>query len=271
MKKHFGKVLVSVLLAFGLAAHIVGIKLGEVERYEHMQESVVLIQASGGQGSGVVVERENDKGKTRAFVWTANHVVENDVEVKIVKGIRTEGHRAGQAEFIARVIGRDKDRDVALLWLDAPAGYFRAAEFAEDAPIRVGTPLTHVGNVRGIAFEDSVSIGVMSQIGLKPEGWLWELTDQAALAAYFGSSGGPIFRTSDKAVVGLTVGGVVGSGFMNFVPVRVIEAFANENTLYWGVRGDWCPSDDLLRSLNVRDSLNLKPVLPVLPGQSPDC
>jgi S1-C subfamily serine protease len=221
--------------------------------YCRMQQSVVLIQASDGQGSGVVMERVNEQGRTRVFIWTANHVVENDNKVKIVKNIRTEGHRAGQAEFTAVVIGRDKARDVALLWLDAPAKYFRAAEFAPSAPIAVGTPLTHVGNVQGIAFEDSVSNGILSQVGLKPEGWPWEMTDQAALAAYFGSSGGPIFRTHNGDVVGLTCGGVVGSGFMNFVPVRVIEDFANGAVLHWAVRGDWCPGDGLLNGLANRE------------------
>jgi hypothetical protein len=101
----------------------------------------------------------------------------------------------------------------------------------------------------GVAFEDSVSIGVLSQIGIKPEDWPWELTDQAALSAYFGSSGGPIFRTDDQAVVGLVVGGIVGSGFMNFVPVRIIEAFATANALHWAVRGDSCPNDIILNLL----------------------
>lgn len=255
VKKHFGKIWASVIIALALAGHIVGAKLRKAECYEKMQQSVVLIQASDGQGSGVVVERSNEQGRTRVFIWTANHVVESDTEVKIVKGIRTEGHRAGQAEFTARVIGRDVARDVALLWLDAPAGYFRAAEFAENKPVRVGTPLTHVGNVRGIEFEDSVSVGVMSQIGLKPPGWPWALTDQAALAAYFGSSGGPIFRTDDETVIGLTVGGVVGSGFMNFVPVRIISEFADINGYLWAVRHNYCPSDDFLEGLAWRETV----------------
>jgi S1-C subfamily serine protease len=232
---------------------MIGHKLN-AERYEVMQKSVVLVKASVGQGSGVVIERTNDEGKTRVFVWTANHVVENDAEVTIVKNIRFEGHRAGEASFKAKVIGRDAKKDIALLWVDAPGSYFRAAEFAETDPIRVGTPLTHVGNVLGEFFEDSVSVGLMSQIGMNPGGnFPWELTDQYAGEAYFGSSGGPIFRTSDKDVVGIVVGGVVQSGFMQFVPVRVVEIFGEQNGLYWAIRGDWCPRDDFLRALNLKD------------------
>jgi S1-C subfamily serine protease len=219
-----------------------------------MQEQTVLIRASDGQGSGVVVERHNSKG-TRVFVWTANHVVEKDSEVEIHKAIRTEGHRVGEAIFKAKVIGRDVARDVAVLWVDAPAGYFRAAEFASDEPLKVGTPLTHVGNAHGNAFEDSVSTGILSQIGLHPDGWPWVLTDQGAFAATFGCSGGPVFRQSDREVVGLLVGGVVGSGYINFVPVRIISEFANGNGYSWAVRGSTCPNDPFLNALAFRDSL----------------
>lgn len=252
MKRFFWtRILAAVLIVTGVAGHFVGVKINRAERYEVMQKSVVLVKASDGQGSGVVIERANDEGKTRVFVWTANHVVENDAEVTIVKNIRFEGHRAGESSFKAKVIGRDVKRDIALLWVDAPGSYFRAAEFAEADPIRVGTPLTHVGNVLGIAFEDSVSIGLMSQIGMNPGGdFPWELTDQYAGEAYFGSSGGPVFRTSDKEVVGIVVGGIVQSGFMQFVPVRIVEAFAKQNDLYWAVRGTRCPDDIYLRAIS---------------------
>lgn len=248
------RILAAVLLVMGATSYIVGMKINRAKCYEVMQKSVVLVKASDGQGSGVVIERTNGAGKTRVFIWTANHVVENDAEVTIIKNIRFEGHRAGESSFKAKVIGRDVKRDIALLWVDAPGNYFRAAEFAEADPIRVGTPLTHVGNVLGIAFEDSVSIGLMSQIGMNPGGdFPWELTDQYAGEAYFGSSGGPVFRTSDKEVVGIVVGGIVQSGFMQFVPVRIVEVFAKQNGLYWAVRGDWCPSDERLQAFNLKN------------------
>lgn len=254
MKKKLLAVVAAVSFSLSLTALVVTGTARQANQYETMQKSVVLVKASDGQGSGVVVQRTNDKGKTRVFVWTANHVVESDTEVKIVKNIRFEGHRAGEASFTAKVIGRDAKKDIALLWVDAPANYFRAAEFAEEKPIRVGTSLTHVGNVLGEAFEDSVSAGLMSQIGMNSGGsFPWELTDQYAGEAYFGSSGGPVFRTNDKEVVGIVVGGIVQSGFMQFVPVRVISDFAGRNGYYWAVRGNWCPSDDFLRLFNSRE------------------
>ena len=228
-----------------------GKRISDEGSYAHMQEQTVLLRLPDGQGSGVVVERDNEDGKTRVFVWTANHVVEGHTDVAVVKAIRTEGHRAGEATFTAKVIGRDKARDLALLWVDAPAGFFRAAEFAPSDPINVGTPLVLAGNVLGGRFEDSLSLGIMSGIGYTPSHW--KLTDQAALAGFFGCSGGPIFRQGERDVAGITVGMVPGSGFMQFVPVRVIEEFANESVLHWAVRGDWCPGDGLLQGLATRE------------------
>lgn len=216
-----------------------------------MQEQIVLLKLSDGQGSGVVIERENADGDKRVFIWTAEHVVKGHTKVQIIKSIRTEGNRVGESTFSAEVIGRDDAKDLALLWVHAPAGFFRAAEFAPREPIQVGTPLVLAGNVSGSTFDDSLSLGIMSGIGYKTRNW--ELTDQAALAGYFGCSGGPIFRQNERDVVGITVGMIPGSGFMQFVPVRIIENFANENVLHWAVRGDWCPGDKLLHGLALRE------------------
>lgn len=250
LKSRLGAWTVAFLVAIPV---IHGKKISERGSYARMQQSTVLIRASDGQGTGVVVERVNEQGHTRVFVWTANHVVEKDTEVEIHKAIRAEGHKVGEVVFKAEVIGRDLARDVAVLWVDAPAGYFRAAEFASNRPLQVGAPLTHVGNAHGDAFEDSVSTGILSQVGLHPTDWPWVLTDQGAFAATFGCSGGPVFSQDSHKIVGLLVGGAVGSGYINFVPVRVIEDFANVNALHWALRGNWCPGDDLLRGLVNRE------------------
>jgi S1-C subfamily serine protease len=248
LKSRLGAWIVAALVTLPLVQFK---RMHDSNAYCRMQETTVLIQTPSGQGSGVVVERVNEQGRTRVFVWTVNHVVNDVTETKVVKNIRTEGHRAGQAEFTAKVIGRDPKRDLALLWLDAPAGYFRATEFAPSEPIKIGTPLVLVGNVAGKDFEDSVSLGIMSGVGYTPGEWT--LTDQAALAGFLGCSGGPIFQQGSSDVVGLTVATIRGSGFMQFVPVRVIEDFANGAVLHWAVRGNWCPGDDLLRGLNARE------------------
>lgn len=253
MKKIFAWV-VAGLLALGSVQYQ---RVAERRSYEHMQQSTVLIVASDGSGSGVVIERW-----PHSFIWTANHVVENDSEVGVKQFIRAGGRKVGEVVFKARVIARDAERDIALLWLDCPVGFFRAADFADDSISMVGTPLTHVGNVLGGEFDGSVSTGIVSQVGVHPEksGWPWtQPLDQGTFAAFYGGSGGPVFYQRSHKVAGLLVGGLVGKGYINYVPVREISKFARKAGVSWAVNGRGCPSDGLLEALAQAVAQDLKP------------
>lgn len=217
--------------------------------YEVAQKQTVLIQSESGQGSGVVIQRGN-----RLFVWTANHVVDTVDTVTVKQFIRYEGHRAGDVEFKARLLKRSVEKDLALFWLDAPVGYFRPAQFELETPT-VGTPLVHVGNVLGSLFDGSISSGIVSQIGVRPQGvmgWPWSEVnlDCATCAAFYGCSGGPVFKQDSGKVLGIIVGSAtVGQGYINYVPTREIRDFANRTGTFWAVSGSYCPSDDALETL----------------------
>lgn len=229
-------------------------------------QTVLIVRPDGGQGSGVIFKRVNRDGNTRLFVWTAAHVVKGVDRVDVVRYVRNEGDKVGELRFKALIVDRsDSLNDVALLWLNAPASQFEAAEFEFDSP-RVGDVLFHVGNFFGGDFDGSVSRGVLSQIGVHPHlGWLWNVTDQYAGAAVPGSSGGPVFDLRGR-VVGLIVGGAGAGqwGFVSFVPVRVISAFARGSGISWAVRGGYCPNDDTLkqRVINSSDAQKLIQVEP---------
>jgi S1-C subfamily serine protease len=220
-----------------------------INQYEHAQRQTVLIQASSGQGSGVIISRRTPGGQVRLFVWTAAHVVGDDAEVSVKVGLRTEGHKSGSSVFKAQVINVSKETDVALLRLNAPASFFEPSEFDTAAPLRVGDAVFHVGNFFGDAFDGSVTTGIISQVGIHPdsgryEGWPWKLLDQTSAFAVPGSSGGPVFSGSTRRVVGLIVGGpLVGGNIACFLPVRVIEAYARTAKIEWAVRGTKCPAD----------------------------
>lgn len=243
MKKYLLLYLAATLLGLGsfvsFKAHT------SPNRYELAQRKTVLLKLADGQGSGVVIRRHNSTG-TRLFVWTAAHVVEGSDEAKVGYYVRNEGHRVGEVTFKARVIFRSKEKDLALLWLDAPASYFGDARFDFDAP-RVGQPQYHVGNFFGDVFDSSVSTGIVSGIGFHPDGnWPWiEPLDQTTCPAIFGSSGGPVFNADSDRVMGLIVGGPVGKGFIEYIPSREIRAFVSPWDL-WAVVGSSCPSDKYL-------------------------
>lgn len=205
--------------------------------YERAQDSTALIICPDrSSGSGVVVKRSN-----RLFLWTAAHVVSDCDTVAVRSYIRAEGSRVGHVEFAAKVIERNDKLDVALLWLVAPTEYFGSAIFSDATPLRVGQSAYHVGNFSG-GFDDSVSAGIISQIGVSPNipNWPWvRPLDQTTSFVTYGSSGGGIFRSDNNQLVGILVGGArPGISDINvFVPVREILKWASPSGHYLG--GVW--------------------------------
>lgn len=251
-----------VAVAALIAASAVTAKYSPENKFERAQRETVLLTLPDGQGSGVVVRRESVDG-VRLFIWTAAHVVEGFSEVEVSYFVRYGGERVGRVSFKARVLARDDAKDIALLWLKADPNYFGAAVFDFD-PQRVGDKQFHVGNFYGDAFDGSVSSGILSQIGIKPEDpqWPWATPlDQTTCAAIFGSSGGPVFDVEGE-VVGLIVGGAVGNGFIEYVPTREILKWAHTQAIAWAVVGRYCPSDSTLE-LAIPVAVSVVPVTDV--------
>lgn len=222
-------------------------------RFETAQSQTLLVESPESWGSGIVVTRTNSYGNFRIFLWTASHVIgDAPYDLQAHKVFRFEGSKAGKASFIARVIGVSSELDIALLWVDAPPAFdIAGAEFAGVAPLRVGTPIFHVGNFLGTRFDGSVSTGIISQLGVHPgypqEQWPWALLDQTDSTAMPGSSGGPM-STHDGLVVGILVAGEAPT--VNcFVPNRVIARWARSQFLEWAMYGDECPTDVELEAL----------------------
>jgi S1-C subfamily serine protease len=259
MKRIKGKIWGIAVAAFLSAMAVTGMWPSE-NKFERAQRATVLLSLPDGQGSGVVVRRESSDG-TRLFIWTAAHVVEGFNEAKVGYFVRYQGARVGRVEFTAQVLARDKAKDIALLWLKAPPGYFGSARFDVRTHHHVGDYQYHVGNFFGEVFDGSVSTGVISQIGVKPEDpqWPWAAPlDQTTCAAIFGSSGGPVFD-SDNKICGLIVGGPVGKGFIEYVPTREIVKWADSIHVSWAVVGDYSPNDIFLQQLAQSNAVTAKP------------
>lgn len=223
--------------------------INDAHYYEHLQEQTVMVNENG---TGTVIERGNN-----VFVWTADHVVPTQNEIRVSKHIRVAGKKAGIVSFKARLLARDPARDLALFWVDVPKGYFRAAKISEKE-LLVGETLAHVGNVLVDNFDESVSIGILSQKNVQPTvadhpTWPWKFpTDQGTFSAFYGSSGGPVFNDDGK-FVGVLVGGLVGKGYINFVPVREMKIFARKAGVLWAIQDGRSPRDELLEQLADRN------------------
>lgn len=218
--------------------------------YESAQRSVGLVDSGHSYGSAFAVQRTNPSDHTRIFLWTAAHVVRGENSVKIRQIIRNENRKVGESSFSAVVIARDERLDLALLWLDAPTGYFEPVRF-EMVAEHVGDPVYSCGNFGGPMLDGSISTGVISQFGVHINDWPWsEPLDQTTCIVQPGSSGGPLFDAIGGRVVGVVVGSIPGSGTVNFfVPVRTIRIFAELHKVSFAFSGVRCPSDAALRAL----------------------
>lgn len=212
--------------------------------------STLLVVTPTGSGSGVVVHRTNPAGERRMFLWTAAHVAQGrDAAARRIFRVGTQ--KAGFAEFPAVLISIDATADLALYWVPSPPELTRGAIFST-ITAQPGDRVFHIGNFLGGNFDNSLTTGAVSQVGVFPSrlpGWPWALVDQTDAIVAPGGSGGGVFNASGE-VVGLMVG-ALGPGVSVFVPTRVVLGYAKSAGLDWAVYGDRCPPDSALSSIAV--------------------
>jgi|TARA_R110000824_G_scaffold18018_7_gene72043 S1-C subfamily serine protease len=225
---------------------------------DHLQNISVTIRADGeyqkSEGSGVLATRKVG-GVEMTFVWTAAHVVDSlrsvrevvdekgdthsVVEFKdaqIIKELVEGGRRVGEVKMDARVIkysDSDHGEDLALLMVRA-TGYSKdGCKFyleKSEPIIPIGTQLFHVGSLLGQLGSNSMTSGIISQIGRtygKVE------FDQTTVTAFPGSSGGGVYL-EDGRYVGMLVRGV-GEQFNLIVPIRRMKKWAAKNSILWAI------------------------------------
>ena len=155
-------------------------------------------------GSGVVITEDGE-------LLTNHHVVDKAVEIRC---LLSDG-----SSYDAKVVGADKDMDVALLRLVRPEGApaLPAAELSPET-VRVGDVVLAMGAPWGLAR--SVTMGVVSCTDRYLERCgqytLWYQTD-AAISP--GNSGGPLVDTYGR-VVGINARGNAMGGQAFTIPRR---------------------------------------------------
>jgi serine protease Do len=156
-------------------------------------------------GSGFIIDADG-------YILTNNHVVE-DAEEIIVR-------LSDRRELEAKVIGTDKQSDIALLKIDAD--HLPVVKLGRSEELKVGEWVMAIGSPFG--FDHSVSVGVVSALGrsLPSENYVPYIQTDVAINP--GNSGGPLFNL-DGEVVGINsqiysrTGGFMGLSFA--IPVSV--------------------------------------------------
>ncbi len=209
--------------------------------YAELQEISVRVLSDRGLGTGVLFTREIE-GKQRSFIWTAGHVAASlrrddgtfkNATIKVES--RSEGKYVDEIKLKAKIIAFSNQytgEDLALLEITEKCAFvFESVVFSSDKIQPVGTEIIHVGSAAG--FEDSVSLGVVSQTDREYRGKMY---DQTSTMAYPGSSGGGVYTTDGKCVGLVTLG--VGPGLNFYVPVRRIRAWAKKEGIEWAMDKD---------------------------------
>ena len=164
-----------------------------------------------GTGSGVIVDKEG-------YIITNNHVVGDAKEVEV--------RLSDRSKYVAQVIGRDPDTDLAILKVttdhDLPT-----VPFGDSSKVRVGQWVLAVGNP--FALDRTVTLGVVS--GLDRDAVRlsrYEAFIQTDASINPGNSGGPLFNLKGE-VIGINtaiINFAQGIGFA--IPSNMVQQVAGQ-------------------------------------------
>jgi serine protease Do len=135
-----------------------------------------------GTGTGFIIDPDGN-------ILTNHHVIEGAerLTVKLADG-RT---------LRADVVGSDPDTDIALIKVVGP-GPFPHAVLGDSARLRVGEWVCAIGNP--LAYEHTVTVGVVSFIGRKLFDPSLDNYIQTDAAISFGNSGGPLINSRGQVI-----------------------------------------------------------------------
>jgi serine protease Do len=197
-----------------------GYALADEEENSSGGTTAGLITKQRSSGSGVVVSADG-------YIVTNNHVVRNArrVRVQLAGSSAPPGDGAPQSGRIleARVVGTDRESDLAVLKVESPTP-LPVLKFADSDALRQGEMVLAFGNPLGL--ENSVSFGIVSSVGrqIRPDDPMVYIQTDASINP--GNSGGPLLNP-DGEVVGINTfilsqsGGSEGIGFA--IPGNIVR------------------------------------------------
>ena len=200
--------------------------------YEHANPSVVNIDTRSvevdhffgmqreaeGTGSGAILDRDG-------HVITNYHVIDGADQIEITL--------ASKKNYPAVVVGGDKEQDIAVLKVDAPAAELNPITLGSSDHLRVGQRVYVLGNPFG--WDGTLSTGIVSSLNRnlpsRVPGRMMQALIQTDAAMNPGNSGGPLLNTSGQ-VIGMCVaiatkaGQNAGVGFA--IPIDRIKSIVPE-------------------------------------------
>jgi S1-C subfamily serine protease len=187
------------------------------------------VEPQEGQGSGFILDRAG-------HVLTNYHVIEGGNHGVANRGIQVA--LSNKKTYTAKVVGFDKEHDVALLQINAPD--LQPVTLANSSDISVGQEVFAIGNPFGL--NGTMTRGIISSIrSIKTaDGSPIEDAIQTDAAINPGNSGGPLLNSHGE-VIGINTmiasnGAEQSSGIGFAIPINTAKAVLADLTRYGKVR-----------------------------------
>lgn len=168
-----------------------------------------------GQGSGFLIDKEG-------HILTNYHVVGDSAQLEVTLH--------NKKTYRAKVIGRDRSHDLAVIQINAPE--LTPAVLGDSKNLQVGQKVFAIGNPFGLA--GTMTRGIISSLRpiRSPEGAYMEEAIQTDAAINPGNSGGPLLNSHGE-VIGINsmiaTGGSNQSAGIGFaIPINTAKAVLND-------------------------------------------
>ncbi len=148
--------------------------------------SLEVLRIPRGTGSGFMWD---DKG----YIVTNYHVIHGAESVKVTL--------SNHSTYPARIVGVHPDKDLALLWINAPKHLLRPIPLGSSRDLQVGQTVYAIGNPFGL--DQSLSTGIVSALGREIESMTGRsIKDviQTDAAINPGNSGGPLLDSAGRLI-----------------------------------------------------------------------
>lgn len=198
-----------------------------------------------GQGSGFIID-------TEGHILTNNHVVD---KVSAVKVFLSDG-----TQLEGRVIGTDRNNDIALVQVDAAKVPGLAyLVLADSAKVKPGQMAVALGSPFGL--QGSITVGIVSGIGRSiPGSSSRNMTGiiQTDAAINPGNSGGPLLNSRGE-VIGINTAIEASANGVGFaVPIDTAKKILPELLKGGSIRTPWLGIEGMPVSAELADRFNLK-------------
>lgn len=211
---------------------------------------------------------EIPEGTGTGFLYDdAGHVVTNYHVIRSAQAARVS--LADNSSWSAKLVGYERNKDLAVLKIDAPAERLRKIDIGASSDLQVGQKVFAIGSPFGL--DQTLTTGVISGLGREIEsvgGLPIEGVIQTDAAINPGNSGGPLLDSSGRLIGVNTMivspsGSYSGVGFA--VPVDIVNQVVPELIRYGrierAVLGVSLFEDSIARRLGIRQGALVRDVV----------